>query len=126
MTADVQSQLPGTFDIEHRTETSSTGEDANADIPLSLEFAENVQSGKLDTALSTTSCKAPFDLNLANRTVATTVTCEAGTVLSAGTSFVVVSPGDLTFRAGQRIELSDGFEVQSGTFGAEIDPILVP
>jgi hypothetical protein len=80
----------------------------------------------VDVALSTTSCNAPFDLKLANRAVDTTVTCEAGTVLSAGTSFVVVSPGDLTFRAGQRIDLEDGFEVQSGTFEAEVDPSLEP
>ena len=112
--------------VEHHTETSSTGEDANADIPLILEFAENVKTGKVDTELTTASCQSAAALSLDNRTVSTTVTCEAGTVLTAGDNFIVISPGNLTFRAGQRIDLEDGFEVQSGSFKAEIDPSLEP
>ena len=52
--------------------------------------------------------------------------CEAGTVLTAGDNFLVVSPGNLTFRAGQRVDLEAGFEVQGGSFEAEIDPSLEP
>jgi len=58
--------------------------------------------------------------------VSVTVICDAGTVLTAGDNFVLVSPGDLTFRAGQRVDLEDGFEVQGGSFEAEIDPTLEP
>ena len=47
-------------------------------------------------------------------------------MLTAGDDFIVVSPGDLTFRAGERIDLEDGFEVQGGSFEAEIDPTLEP
>jgi hypothetical protein len=126
MTADAESQSPGAFDVTHRTEASSEGEDASEDIPLILEHASDVATGKVDTELSSATCQAPFDLQLTDRTVTATVTCEAGTVLTAGTNLVVMTPGALTLRAGQAIELEDGFEVESGALTAEIDPGLEP
>jgi hypothetical protein len=126
MTADAESQAPGAFDVEHRTETSSEGQEATADIPLLLEFAGNVGTAKVDTALSTASCQAPFDLTLEDRTVSATVTCEAGTVLTAGSSLTVVTPGALTLRAGQSIELVNEVAVEGGTLTVEVDPGLDP
>ena len=114
------------FKFEHRTESSSSADDATADIPLTLEFVENFQGVEVDTELTTETCKAPFDLNLESQTIDATAVCEAGTVLRAGSGFVLVSPGDLTFRAGQGIELADEFEVQGGSFSTEIDPELEP
>jgi hypothetical protein len=113
----VVAQLSGTttaFDVEHRTESSSTGEDAPNDIPLILEFVANVQGGAVSTTLDSTTCHAPFDLRISERSVDDTVVCEAGTVLTTGADLLVLSSGDLTLRAGEAIEMGDGFEVQDG------------
>ncbi len=57
-----------------------------------------------------------------------TLVCEAGTTLSTAGSFQVVAPGgNVTFRAGERIVLGNGFSVETGTtFTVEIDPLLKP
>ena len=44
LTADAFSQSPNIFTVTHLTESSSRGEDATADIPISLEFADNKAS----------------------------------------------------------------------------------
>jgi hypothetical protein len=116
------------FEVTHRTSTSSTARDYDhPTVPLTLEFAADVSSGRVDTDLYTFSCQAPFDLNLTNRTVSTVLACTAGTVIRAGTAFVVGSSGDLRFHAGMEIELADDFSVETGGgFTAEIDPALEP
>jgi hypothetical protein len=127
MTGDAESQIPSAFAVEHLFEAGPPrGQDADNDIPLIQEFADSVETGKVDTALSSASCQAPFDLNLSDRTVDSLLVCEAGTVLRAGSSFVVVTPGDVTFRSGARVELQSGFDVQSGAFTVEIDSGLLP
>lgn len=85
-----------------------------------------MKSGKVDTALSPMTCTAPFDLQLVDRTVTDSVTCEAGTVLTTEANVVVTGGGGLTLRAGQAIEMEDGLSVTTGTFTAEIDPLLDP
>jgi hypothetical protein len=85
-----------------------------------------VKSGAIDTTLSTATCHAPFDLQLMERTVSASVTCEAGTVLATKASVVVTGGGGLTLRAGQAIEMEDGLSVESGSLTAEIDPGLEP
>jgi hypothetical protein len=115
------------FDVEHLTESSSTGEDAPNDIPLILEFATNVQSGAVSTTLNDSTCHAPFDLQLADRTVSASVTCEAGTVLTTETNVVVTASGDLTLRAGQEVEVESGLEIQAGAgFTVDVDDTLEP
>ncbi|MFW6200707.1 MAG: 3-coathanger stack domain-containing protein [Gemmatimonadota bacterium] len=59
--------------------------------------------------------------DVSGQTVSTTETFEACDTLSAG-SFTVEAPdGDVTFRAGKKIVLEDGFAVESGaSFRAEI------
>jgi FG-GAP-like repeat len=126
MTTDAESQSPGSFAATHRTESSSRGEDASADIPLSLEYAPDATTATIDTTLSSATCKAPFELELAERTVGAPVTCEAGTVLTTGANLVVMTPGALTLRAGQAIDFADGLAVESGSLSAEIDPGLEP
>ena len=51
LTADASAQYPSNFSVTHVTETSSTGEDAANDIPIALEFAENVTSSKIPIPL---------------------------------------------------------------------------
>jgi hypothetical protein len=81
----------------------------------------------ISTAITTASCQAPFDLVLENRTVDSTVVCEAGTTIRAGDAFGVVSPGDLTLRAGQNVGLVTIFSVGSGgKLTIEIDLNLEP
>ncbi len=128
MTSDASAQTPNSFQGTHLVEASSTGEDAVHDLPLTLELGVNSTTGVIDTVLSTASCTAPFDLNLSNITVSTSLVCEAGTVIRTGTAVAVASPaGDMTFRAGQSVELRDGFDVEANaSFTAEIDPGLQP
>ncbi len=126
LTADADSQTPSAFQVGHVTGSSSTGEDAPNDIPLILEFWPNTGTGIVDTDLSTASCQAPFDLALSNRTVTTTVACEAGTFIRAGDSFVVDSGGALSLSAGEAIRFTSGFHVDEGTLTVTIEPTLQP
>jgi hypothetical protein len=50
VTADGGSQTPNQFRVTHITASSSTAEDADHDIPLVLEFADNVASGIVTAA----------------------------------------------------------------------------
>lgn len=126
MTVDAESQSPGAFAVTHRTESSSRGEDASEDIPLLLEPAPDLATATIATAFSSTTCKAPFELELADRAVTASVACEAGTVLTTGANLVVMPPGALTLRAGEAIDFADGLAVESGSLTAEIDPGLEP
>jgi hypothetical protein len=66
-------------------------------------------------------------LDLAMETISSTEVFEACTEISAGDSFEIVSPGDVTLRAGQRVILRDGFSVGSGArLQVIIDPALEP
>lgn len=61
------------------------------------------------------SCSLDAVVNLDPQDVGTTATFQACDELHAGTGgFRVLGSGDVTFRAGSRIGLEDGFEVQSG------------
>lgn len=67
------------------------------------------------------------DLVLTAVTVDAAQTFTACDVLTAGPDFRVIASGDLTFRAGARIVLRDGFSVAAGArFRAVIDPALLP
>ena len=85
-----------------------------------------IGTGKVDTELTTEVCQSAGALHLEEETIDTVVTCTAATVLSTGDNVVVVSPGGLTLRAGQAIEIGDGLSVTTGTLEAEIDPALLP
>ncbi len=73
-------------------------------------------------------CSGETHLDLASTSpVSGTETYEACETITAGGTFGVQSPGDVDFRAGVQIILTDGFFVESGaavTF--EIDPALLP
>lgn len=59
--------------------------------------------------------------DVSGQTVSTTETFEACETLTAGNFTVEAPNGDVTFRAGEKIVLKDGFAVESGTsFRAEI------
>jgi len=61
------------------------------------------------------------------QTISSTEVFEACNELSAGDSFYIVSPGDVTLRAGQRVILRDGFSVGGGArLQVIIDPALEP
>ncbi len=51
LTSDASAQYPSNLSVTHVTETSSTGEDAANDIPIALEYAENVTSSKVPIPL---------------------------------------------------------------------------
>ena len=63
-TVDASAQTPSSFEMVHQTEGTSEADDASAEIPLVLEYAANVGTDKVDTALTSASCKAPFDLDI--------------------------------------------------------------
>lgn len=71
------------------------------------------------------SCASPQDEVVTNQTLNGPATIEAcQTVTSSSTT---ISSGQVTFRAGDRITLGDGFVVQSGaSFVAQVDGTLLP
>lgn len=70
-------------------------------------------------------CTGPATLELSDQTVSGVELFEICHTLQAGAGFEVAGSGDVTFRAGDLIILSDGFSVASGAaFRAEIDPAL--
>jgi uncharacterized protein YkwD len=68
---------------------------------------------------------ATSNLNVPQQTVSTTETFQACDTVSATSGFEVAATGDVTFQAGRRIVLGDGFSVASGgTFRAVVDSTL--
>jgi hypothetical protein len=67
-------------------------------------------------------------VDLPSATVSTELVVTAcQTILAAGSgeTYVVEATGDVTFRAGQSVEIGDGFAVQvAGAFRIHIDPNL--
>ncbi len=107
---------------------------------VTVSFSSSVE-GTFETALTVTGnldpvavpvsgrayvpCAAAATLTLENQTVSTLETFEACQELSAGNGFVIGNDGDVTFRAGERITLADGFSVApGGAFTVVIDPVL--
>jgi endonuclease I len=77
-----------------------------------------------DQILPDGACGAPETWDVSGREVDSARTFTACTALTAG-DFGVMGSGDVTFRAGERIALADGFRVESGgSFRAVIDPSL--
>lgn len=71
------------------------------------------------------SCASPQDQAVDNQTLNGPVTIEA--CQSVSSSSTTISTGEVVFRAGDRVVLSDGFAVQTGaSFVAEIDGVLLP
>jgi hypothetical protein len=125
MAADASAQTPDHFVATHQVmDCANAAEDSSHDIPLSIEFADDVSTGRIDTVIYTSSCTAPFDLNLESATVSNPTTCQAGTIIRAGNAFIVAAPGgDLTCQAGEGIQLLNGFEVEAGAvFTTEVNP----
>jgi hypothetical protein len=60
-------------------------------------------------------------------TVDESVECQAGTKIESGDGISVVTGGALTYRAGDSIQIGNGFGMALGTtFVTEIDPSLLP
>ena len=127
VSSDAASQTPSAFDVTHQTESSSEAQDANAEIPVTLEFFADTGSGKIDTELNSVSCadpgalKIPDDLSMASLNVNAELTCTAGTVLTVGDTVTVVTPGKLTLKAGESVEVEAGLTVTSGGLEIELD-----
>ena len=70
-------------------------------------------------------CTGDLTLDLGAQAVTTKESFEACRTLTAGSGFVVGTAGDVTFAAGERITLGDGFSVASGGhFVAGVDATL--
>lgn len=68
---------------------------------------------------------AASTLNVPQQTVSTTESFQACDTVSATSGFEVTASGDVTFRAGRRVILGDGFSVAAGgSFRAMVDPVL--
>ena len=126
MTGVAEGQSPGSFQVNHEG-LADVAEDPVLDLPLVEQDAMEVGTGVIDTALSTATCQAPFDLNLENRTISTALVCQAGTVLRSGPGIEVTASGDLLYEAGEAIQLDSGNTFEAGAdFEAAIDPGLLP
>lgn len=99
---------------------------ATVDPPAGLSDpvpADNAGSDT-DQILADGTCGAPESWNVSGRTVDSARTFTACTTVTAG-DFEVGGSGEVTFRAGERIVLEDGFRVATGgSFEAVIDPSL--
>ena len=75
-----------------------------------------------DVVLTVGACGEFEDRALSDQTVSTTETFEACHSITASSGFEVVPPGDVTFRAGNRIVLEDEFSVGvSAVFAAILE-----
>ncbi len=72
--------------VTHLTESSSSGEDTDHDIPLKLEYSSNVST---PTIAIITADTCPADLVLANQTLSGTQTLEATTSATLGTNLSI-------------------------------------
>ena len=78
-----------------------------------------------DSIIVDAACGAVQDLDLDDSVIGTCQVYEACATVTAGNGFQVDATGDVTFRAGQKIVLGDGFSVAGGgTFRAVVDPAL--
>lgn len=78
-----------------------------------------------DSIVVDAACAASQELDLGAPGVDTCQVYEACDTITAGDGFQVEATGDVTFRAGRRIVLGDGFSVASGgSFRAVVDPAL--
>ena len=76
-----------------------------------------------DTIYLDTPCTATPNVDVPNQTVTGTASWEACDTITATSGFTVGATGDVTFQAGQRIVLGDGFAVLGGgSFAAVIAP----
>ncbi|MDP3938715.1 MAG: thrombospondin type 3 repeat-containing protein, partial [Deltaproteobacteria bacterium] len=103
LTANAGSQVPTTFRVSHLTETTSTGEDRDNDLPLVLEFATNVASSLILASCPT----CDFDMDGLLDTV------ENNTGNFAGPSQTGTSPFDPD---SDNDGLLDGVETNTNTF----------
>lgn len=93
---------------------------------LDRELSSN-SSTDTDEVLVLGTCGHPETRTLTNRTVDTMKEIVACLTISAGDGVWVVSPGELTLRAGQRVVLGDGFSVgEGGRLQVVIDGELSP
>jgi len=133
LAGDANQQMPSVVSLEHRTDPSpsvpepiTVAKDALANLELTPEPVENVLSLGFETELSDLTCIAPFDLRLEHLTIESALVCEAGTVLEAGREFTVSAPGDVTFRAGEAVVLSDGFSISGDKLAIEVNSEFKP
>lgn len=76
-----------------------------------------------DTIYLDAPCTASTTVNVANQTVTGTASWAACVTVNAVSGFTVGATGDVTFQAGQRVVLGDGFAVlPGGSFKAVIAP----
>lgn len=72
-----------------------------------------------------TSCGGPNHLVLENQTVTGTEEFVACLTITAGSGFVIEPSGDVIFRAGEAVNLQQGFTIRDGgLFAVDIDPTL--
>jgi Tol biopolymer transport system component len=102
--------------------------------PFASEFVDvrvrsfgNSYGSAQDYTLTVTciaNCDCPLHLSLSNQTVSATETYKAAETITAGNGFNIINPGDVTFHAGARITLEDGFSVgPASSFRAITDPV---
>jgi uncharacterized repeat protein (TIGR03803 family) len=81
----------------------------------------------IDQSRSVTATFTSCTVILSDETVSTTETFTSCGTLTAGSSFRIEAPGDVTVRAAVRVILTNGFSVGSGgVFHAGLDPSLTP
>jgi hypothetical protein len=124
LTADAQSQTPSSFQVTHLTEASSTAQDAEALLPLTLEWAANVKTDVIAAGPT----GPPDHLLIQNETLSGADTREACLTITADPDVVLQAGATVVFRAADHVALGSGFNVEpTATFTVDISsPILCP
>jgi hypothetical protein len=109
LTAGAGGATPASFQVTHRTESSSTAQDATALIPVRLEWAADVGTG----VVAAGPVGLPDHLLIQNETLTGTDTREACLTITADTNVTVQAGADVVFRASDLVILGNGFAVES-------------
>jgi hypothetical protein len=124
LTADANGQTPSSFQVTHLTDASSTAQDAEALLPLRLEWAANVST---DT-VAAGAIGPPDHLLIQNETITGIDTREACLTITADPDVVIQAGATVVFRTAEQVALGSGFVVEStATFRVEMSsPALCP
>ena len=105
--------------------TGTLANTATVLVPAAVIDPNSSNDSATDTDMLVGPCGFPNDLILDNQTIATTVVFQACNTIIAGPNFQILAGGNVTFRGGQQVIMSNDFSVASGaTLVVEIDASL--
>ncbi len=110
-------------DLVFAVEADSDGDGIPDELDQCPGFDDNLDDDGDGIPDGCDACVGVEDLVLSGETVTSTVVYQACNSITAGAGFQILTPGDVTLRAGSLVGFSSGFSVGAGaTLGVEIAP----